>query len=119
MSTENSTNSFPALVHRAWSGALPLWQIFWLGLFLVTLALSGFLRFFVIDLFSPFSVKDAVLFFFLLAFPILAFLWVAVWRSAAKSSRRVSYSARAIVLTHAVWFSLKFVRFLSFYGSLA
>jgi len=117
--TENPRNSFSAFVLRAWSGELPLWQAFWLGLVLGTLALSGVLRFFVIDFLSRFSVRDALLFFFLLSLPILVFLWVVVWRSASKSSRVLGFIARAIVISHAIWFGLKFVRFLGIYGLLA
>lgn len=116
--TENPRNSFPAFVLRAWSGELPLWQAFWLGLALGTVALSGVLRFFVVDFLFPFSVRDALLFFFLLSFPVLIFLWVVVWRSASKSSRVLGFIARAIVISHAIWFGLKLVRYLGIYVSL-
>lgn len=57
-------------------GALPLWQVFWLGLVLVSLALAGIMRFFVAEILFPLSIKNAVLAFFLLALLLLVFLWV-------------------------------------------
>lgn len=67
MLTASSSSSFQSLLARAWSGALPLWQIFWLGLVLISFALAGLLRFVVADVLFAFSVKNSLLLFFLLA----------------------------------------------------
>ena len=86
---------------------------------LISFALAGLLRFVVADVLFAFSVKDSLLLFFLLALPVLAFLWVAVWRSAAHGKFFARNAARAIVMLHAIWFIFKFVRYLTIYGSLA
>lgn len=117
MATEAPRTSYTTLLARVWSGALPLWQIFWLGLVLVSFALAGLLRVVIVELLFPLSVKNALLVYFLLALPVLAFLWVAVWRSAAHCALFPRNAARAVVMLHAGWFVLKFVRYLSMYGS--
>ena len=114
----NST-SFQNLLPRAWSGGLPLWQIFWLGLVLISFALAGVLRFVVLDVLFALSVKNSLLVFFLLALPVLAFIWVAVWRSAAHSKFFARNAARTMVIVHAIWFGFKFARYLAIYGTLA
>lgn len=119
MTTDVPDTSLTNFVARAWSGALPLWQTFWLGLVLVSFALAGLLRVAVTELLFPLSVKNALLVFFLLALPILTFLWVAVWRSSAQSRFLPRSAARAVVMFHAGWYVWKFVRYLTMYGSLA
>lgn len=119
MATDVLRTSFTNLLARAWSGVLPLWQIFWLGLVLVSFALAGLLRVVVAELLFPLSVKNALLVFFLLALPVLAFLWVAVWRSASHSSFVASIAARAAIALHAGWYIFKFALYLTIYGSLA
>lgn len=119
MLTGSSSPSIQSLLTRAWSGVLPLWQIFWLGLVLISFALAGLLRLVVVDVLFAFSIKNSLLLFFLLALPVLAFLWVAVWRSAGRSSLFTRYAVRAIVVLHAIWYVFKFVRFLVAYRSLA
>jgi hypothetical protein len=106
------------LILRAWQGGLPLWQTFWLGLVLTTLAMSGLLRMVVVEFLFPLSVRNALLGFFVFALAILVFLWIAVWRSAARSSLTARIAARAVVVFHAVWFVAKFGAYLGIYGSL-
>jgi hypothetical protein len=119
MLTGSSSPSIQNLLTRTWSGALPLWQIFWLGLVLISFALAGLLRLLVVDVLFAFSIKNSLLLSFFLALPVLAFLWVAVWRSAGHSSFFTRNAARAIVMLHAIWYVYKFVRFLLVYESLA
>lgn len=118
LSTDIDHNSFPSLLLRAWSGSLPLWQIFWLGLVLGTIAIAGLIRFVIIKVLVSLSIKNSVLLFFCLALPVLILLWVAVWRSASHSSFVASIAARAVVALHAGWYIFKFALYLTIYGSL-
>lgn len=119
MSTDIDHNSFPSLLLRAWSGSLPLGQIFWLGLVLGTIAIAGLIRFVIIKVLVSLSIKNSVLLFFCLALPVLILLWVAVWRSASHSNFVASIAARAAVALHASWYIFKFALYLTIYGSLA
>jgi predicted lysophospholipase L1 biosynthesis ABC-type transport system permease subunit len=107
------------LLRRTWNGTLPLWQTFWLGLVLWSLALGGLMRFVVADAFFWISVRGALLLYFVVASAVLGFFWVAVWRSASRSQRIPAIAARVVVALHAGWYLSKFGRFLAAYGTLA
>ena len=117
--SKNELSPQTPLILRVWRGGLPLWQSFWLGLVLTTLAMSGLLRMVVAELLFPLSVRNALLGFFVFALAVLVFLWVAVWRSAARSSLAARIAARAVVVFHAGWFVSKFAAYLGIYGSVA
>lgn len=118
MSIDGNSTSFKDLVTRAWLGMLPLWQIFWLGLVLISFAIVGLFRFVVVDVLFVLSVEDSLLLFFLLVLPILSFLWMAVWRSAAYGKPLARYVARVIVALHTIFFTYMFVRYLAVYQAL-
>lgn len=119
MTSTDTPRLASGLLGRTWNGTLPLWQTFWLGLVLWSLALGGLMRFVVTDAFFWISVRGALLLFFIVAFVVLGFFWVAVWRSADHSQRIPAIAARVVVVLHAGWYLTKFGRFLAVYGTLA
>lgn len=119
MASSNAPSIATGLFRRTWNGDLPLWQTFWLGLVLWSLALAGLIRFVVADAFFWISVRGALLLFFAIALVVLGFFWVAVWRSAARSQHVAAIAARVFVVLHAGWYLTKFGSFLAAYGALA
>lgn len=117
-SSDNPRLAF-GLLRRTWRGGLPLWQSFWLGLVLWSLALGGLMRFVVAYAFFWISVRGALLLFFVVAFVVLGFFWVAVWRSADHSQRIPAIAARIVVVLHAGWYLTKFGRLLAAFGTFA